>query len=69
MKTKPEVSDEASTSAVGLTKPTQPFDGRLRLTGWPECLADKDTAALVKDAVFEGYEQEQGQRVGLYRLP
>jgi hypothetical protein len=39
------------------------------LTGWPECLADKDTAALVKDAVFEGYEQEQGQRVGLYRLP
>jgi hypothetical protein len=32
-------------------------------------LADKDTAALVKGAVFEGYEQEQGQRVGLYQLP
>jgi hypothetical protein len=69
MKTKPEVSAEASTSGVGQTKPTRPIDGRLRLTGWPECLADKNTTALVKDAVFEGYEQEQGQRVGLYRLP
>jgi hypothetical protein len=33
------------------------------------CLSDKDTAALVAGAVFEGYEQKQGQRVGLYRLP
>jgi hypothetical protein len=69
MKTKPEVSAEASTSVVGPTKPTRPLDGRLRLTGWPACLADKDTAALVAGAVFEGYEQKQGQRVGLYRLP
>ena len=69
MKTKPEVSDEVSTSVVGLTKPTRLPDGRLRLTGWPACLADKDTAALVAGAVYEGYEQKAGQRVGLYRLP
>ena len=62
------MSAEASTSVVGPTKPTRPLDGRLRLTGWPACLADQDTAALVKSAVYEGYEQKAGQRVGLYRI-
>ena len=40
----------------------------IRLTGWPECLADKDVAAAIKDAVYEGYEQKAGQRVGIYRV-
>jgi hypothetical protein len=39
----------------------------IRLTGWPECLADKAVAASVEGAIYEGYEQEQGQRIGLYR--
>jgi hypothetical protein len=42
-------------------------DGRLRVPGWPECLADKDVAAALKDAVYEGYEQKAGQRTGIYR--
>jgi hypothetical protein len=42
-------------------------DGRLRVPGWPECLADKDVAAAIKDAVYEGYEQKAGQRTGIYR--
>jgi len=40
----------------------------VRLPNWPECLSDKDTAALIKDAVFEGYEQEQGTKTGIYRV-
>jgi hypothetical protein len=40
----------------------------IRLANWPDCLADKDVAASVEGAVFEGYEQEQGQKTGLYRL-
>jgi hypothetical protein len=39
----------------------------VRLPGWPECLADKAIAASIEGAAFEGYEQEQGQRTGLYR--
>ncbi len=39
----------------------------IRLTGWPACLADKDVAATIEGAIYEGYEQEQGQRTGLYR--
>jgi hypothetical protein len=30
-------------------------------------LADEAIAAAIKDAVYEGYDQEQGQRTGLYR--
>lgn len=40
----------------------------IRLPGWPECLADAETAALVQDAIYEGYEQKSGQRTGLYRV-
>ena len=40
----------------------------IRLTGWPECLHDKDVAAAIKDAAYEGYEQKAGQRVGIYRV-
>ena len=40
----------------------------IRLTGWPESLADKDVAEAVKGAAFEGYEQEQGSKVGVYRV-
>jgi hypothetical protein len=39
----------------------------IRLTGWPECLADKAVAATIEGATFEGYEQEQGTKTGLYR--
>jgi hypothetical protein len=39
----------------------------IRLPGWPECLADKAVAAQLECAAFEGYEQEQGQRTGIYR--
>lgn len=40
----------------------------IRITGWPECLADADVAAAIKGAVYEGYEQKAGQRVGVYRV-
>jgi hypothetical protein len=40
----------------------------IRIAGWPECLADKAVAASIKDAAFEGYEQEKGQRTGIYRV-
>lgn len=40
----------------------------IRLTGWPECLADKAIAAQLEGAVYEGYEQEQGTKTGLYRV-
>jgi hypothetical protein len=40
----------------------------IRLPGWPECLADGDVAAAIKDAVYEGYEQEQGTKTGIYRV-
>ena len=39
----------------------------IRLAGWPDCLADKDVAAAIKGAVYEGYEQKAGARVGVYR--
>jgi hypothetical protein len=39
----------------------------IRLTGWPACLTDKAIAATIEGAIYEGYEQEQGQRTGLYR--
>ena len=38
----------------------------IRLSGWPDCLADKDVAAAIKGAVYEGYQQKAGQRVGVY---
>ena len=40
----------------------------IRLTGWPDCLADKAIAAQLEGAVYEGYEQEQGTKTGLYRV-
>jgi hypothetical protein len=40
----------------------------IRLAGWPDCLADKAVAASVEDAIYEGYEQKGGQRVGIYRV-
>ena len=40
----------------------------IRLAGWPDCLPDKDVAAAIKGAVYEGYEQKAGQRVGVYRV-
>ena len=57
MKTKPEVSPEVSTSAVGSTKPSllPSPDGLLRLADWPACLADEDIAAAIKGAAYEGY--------------
>jgi hypothetical protein len=67
MKTKPEVSAEASTSAVGPTKPTQPLDGMIRLANWPKCLADKAVAMSIEGAAYEGYEQKHGRKTGLYR--
>jgi hypothetical protein len=39
----------------------------IRLTDWPECLADKAIAAQLEGAVYEGYEQKAGQRTGIYR--
>jgi hypothetical protein len=30
-------------------------------------LADEAIAAAIKDAVYEGYEQEQGTKTGIYR--
>jgi hypothetical protein len=39
----------------------------IRLANWPDCLKDEDIAASVEGAVFEGYEQEKGQRTGIYR--
>jgi hypothetical protein len=56
--------------ASGATKPTRrpkPLDGVIRLANWPECLKDEGIAASVEGAVYEGYEQEQGQRTGIYR--
>jgi hypothetical protein len=40
----------------------------IRLPNWPDCLADKAVAASVEGASFEGYEQDQGQRTGIYRV-
>jgi hypothetical protein len=40
----------------------------IRLTGWPACLADKAIAAQLEGSVYEGYEQEQGTKTGLYRV-
>ena len=40
----------------------------IRVPGWPECLADKDVAEAIKGAVYEGYVQKAGQRVGIYRV-
>jgi hypothetical protein len=40
----------------------------IRLADWPDCLADAEVAAAIKGAVYEGYEQEQGARVGVYRV-
>ena len=57
--------------ASGVTKPSkrlEPIDGVIRLAGWPDCLPDKDVAAAIKGAVYEGYEQKAGQRVGVYRV-
>lgn len=57
--------------ASSSTKPTrqlEPIDGVIRLAGWPECLADKDVAAAIKGAAYEGYEQKAGRRVGVYRV-
>jgi hypothetical protein len=31
-------------------------------------LADENVAEAIKDAVYEGYEQKAGQRVGVYRV-
>jgi hypothetical protein len=39
----------------------------IRLPNWPDCLADKAIASSIEDAAFEGYEQDQGQRTGIYR--
>jgi hypothetical protein len=39
----------------------------IRLANWPDCLKDEDIAATVKDAIYEGYEQDSGQRTGIYR--
>jgi hypothetical protein len=41
----------------------------IRLTNWPACLADKAIATTIEGAAFEGYEQDKGQRTGLYRRP
>lgn len=41
----------------------------LRLIDWPACLGEEDVAAMVKDAIYEGYEQKAGRKIGLYRLP
>jgi hypothetical protein len=40
----------------------------IRLPNWPACLADEDVVAAIKDAVYEGYEQEQGTKTGIYRV-
>jgi hypothetical protein len=55
--------------APGATKRIRPQrpSGVIRLANWPDCLKDKDIAASVEGAVYEGYEQEQGQRTGIYR--
>jgi hypothetical protein len=72
MKTKAAASAAASTSEPGATKPTrpprlEPLGGLIRVPGWPDCLADKAIAAQLEGAVYEGYEQDQGQRTGIYR--
>ena len=43
-------------------------EGLVRVADWPAALADKDVAASIKGAVYEGYEQKAGQRVGVYRI-
>jgi hypothetical protein len=40
----------------------------IRLADWPDCLKDEDVAASIEGAVFEGYEQDQGHRTGIYRV-
>jgi hypothetical protein len=40
----------------------------VRLPNWPACLADKAIAATIEGAVYEGYEQEQGTKTGIYRV-
>jgi hypothetical protein len=70
MKTKRDPSAAPSTSEPGATKPTpqlEPIAGLIRVPGWPDCLADKAIAAQLKGAAFEGYEQDKGQRTGIYR--
>jgi hypothetical protein len=72
MKTKTAASAAPSTSEPGATKPTQlprlePVGGVIRLPNWPDCLADKAVAASIEGAIYEGYEQDKGQRTGIYR--
>jgi hypothetical protein len=40
----------------------------IRLPNWPDCLADKDVAESIKGAAYEGYEQKNGKRTGIYRV-
>jgi len=40
----------------------------IRLANWPDCLKDEDVAARVAGAIYEGYEQKNGQRTGIYRV-
>jgi hypothetical protein len=40
----------------------------IRLANWPGCLKDEDVAASIKGALYEGYEQKQGRRTGIYRV-
>ncbi len=40
----------------------------IRLANWPDCLADKAVAESIQDAVYEGYEQKNGKRIGIYRV-
>jgi hypothetical protein len=42
--------------------------GLVRVANWPTALADKDVAEVIKGAVYQGYEQKAGQRVGVYRV-
>jgi len=40
----------------------------IRLPNWPDCLADKAVAASIEGAAYEGYEQKNGQRTGIYQV-
>jgi Tfp pilus assembly major pilin PilA len=40
----------------------------IRLADWPACLADEAIAAAIKGAAYEGYEQKNGRKTGLYRI-
>jgi hypothetical protein len=42
--------------------------GFVQVPNWPAALEDPDVAAAIKGAVYEGYEQKAGQRVGVYRV-